>query len=130
MDATRGEQTQAAKRGLSMPVNHRVRWLFPLLTWLVAAAMALVLTLSLLGSEAHATGPVATVSPAAYTENVSVPVSFSSGSQDIWSPVYRSRILGHLVSGNHAAAPVLGESAWRTAAGVRWPWRSTSQASL
>ena len=44
--------------------------------------------------------------------------------------VYRSRILGHLVSGNHAAAPVLGESAWRTAAGVRWPWRSTSQASL
>ena len=44
--------------------------------------------------------------------------------------LYRSRILGHLVSGNHAAAPVLGESAWRTAAGVRWPWRSTSQASL
>ena len=72
MDATRGEQTQAAKRGLSMPVNHRVRWLFPLLTWLVAAAMALVLTLSLPGSEAHATGPVATVSPAASTENVSV----------------------------------------------------------
>ena len=87
MDATRGEQTQAAKRGLSMPVNHRVRWLFPFLTWLVAAAMALVLTLSLPGSEAHATGPVATVSPAASTENVSVPVSFSSGSQDIWSPV-------------------------------------------
>ena len=45
-------------------------------------------------------------------------------------PLYRSRILEHLVSGNHAAAPVLGESAWRTAAGVRWPWRSTSQASL
>ena len=44
--------------------------------------------------------------------------------------LYRSRILGHLVSGNHAAAPVLGESAWRTAAGVRWPWRSTSQGSL
>ena len=49
--------------------------------------MALVLTLSLRGSEAHATGPVATVSPAASTENVSVPVGFSSGSQDIWSPV-------------------------------------------
>ena len=44
--------------------------------------------------------------------------------------VYRFRILGHLVRGNHAAAPVLGESAWRTAAGVGWPWRSTSQASL
>ena len=50
--------------------------------------------------------------------------------EDPKEQVYRSRILGHLVSGNHAAAPVLGESAWRTAAGVRWPWRSTSQASL
>ena len=40
--------------------------------------------------------------------------------------VYRSRILRHFARGNHAAAPVLGESAWRTAAGVRWPWRSTS----
>ena len=40
--------------------------------------------------------------------------------------VYRSWFLGHFARGNHAAAPVLGESAWRTAAGVRWPWRSTS----
>ena len=44
--------------------------------------------------------------------------------------VYRSWFLGHFASGNHAAAPVLGKSAWRTAAGVRWPWRSTSQAWL
>ena len=42
-----------------------------------------------------------------------------------WSWVYRSWFLGHFARGNHAAAPVLGESAWRTAAGVRWPWRST-----
>ena len=40
--------------------------------------------------------------------------------------LYRSWFLGHFARGNHAAAPVLGESAWRTAAGVRWPWRSTS----
>ena len=46
------------------------------------------------------------------------------------STVYRSWFLGHFASGNHAAAPVLGKSAWRTAAGVRWPWRSTSQAWL
>ena len=45
-------------------------------------------------------------------------------------PMYRSWFLGHFASGNHAAAPVLGKSAWRTAAGVRWPWRSTSQAWL
>ena len=44
--------------------------------------------------------------------------------------LYRSWFLGHFASGNHAAAPVLGKSAWRTAAGVRWPWRSTSQAWL
>ena len=44
--------------------------------------------------------------------------------------VYRSWFLGHFARGNHAAAPVLGKSAWRTAAGVRWPWRSTSQAWL
>ena len=44
--------------------------------------------------------------------------------------VYCSWFLGHFASGNHAAAPVLGKSAWRTAAGVRWPWRSTSQAWL
>ena len=49
--------------------------------------MALALTLSLPRSEAHATGPVGLVSPPASTENVSAPVSFSSGSQDIWSPV-------------------------------------------
>ena len=40
--------------------------------------------------------------------------------------LYRSWFLGHCARGNHAAAPVLGESAWRTAARVRWPWRSTS----
>ena len=40
--------------------------------------------------------------------------------------LYRSWFLGHFARGNHAAAPVLGESAWRTAAGVGWPWRSTS----
>ena len=44
--------------------------------------------------------------------------------------LYRSWFLGHFARGNHAAAPVLGKSAWRTAAGVRWPWRSTSQAWL
>lgn len=44
--------------------------------------------------------------------------------------VYRSWFLGHFASGNHAAAPVRDESAARTAAGVRWPWRSTSQAWL
>ena len=62
-----------------------------------------------------------------------------SGSRDPASPlhkhrhdgtlmrkVYRSWFLGDFARGNHAAAPVLGESAWRTAAGVRWPWRSTS----
>ena len=43
--------------------------------------------------------------------------------------MYRSWFLGHFARGNHAAAPVLGESARRTAAGVRWPWRSTSQAA-
>ena len=48
----------------------------------------------------------------------------------IGKQVYRSWFLGHFASGNHAAAPVLGKSAWRTAAGVRWPWRSTSQAWL
>ena len=47
-----------------------------------------------------------------------------------WLELYRSWFLGHFASGNHAAAPVLGKSAWRTAAGVRWPWRSTSQAWL
>ena len=70
-----------------MPFSDRVRTLVPFLTWLVAAAMALALTLSLPRSEAHATGPVGLVSPPASTENVSAPVSFSSGSQDIWSPV-------------------------------------------
>ena len=44
--------------------------------------------------------------------------------------LYRSWFLGHFARGNHAAAPVLGESAWRTAAGVRWPWRSASHAWL
>ena len=33
--------------------------------------------------------------------------------------LYRSWFLGHFARGNHAAAAVLGESAWRTAAGVR-----------
>ena len=33
--------------------------------------------------------------------------------------VYRSCFLGHFARGNHAAAPVLGESAWRTADGGR-----------
>ena len=46
------------------------------------------------------------------------------------SIMYRTWFLGHFASGNHAAAPVRDESAWRTAAGVRWPWRSTSQAWL
>ena len=45
---------------------------------------------------------------------------------DVDEALYRSWFLGHFARGNHAAAPVLGESAWRTAAGVRWPWRSTS----
>ena len=35
--------------------------------------------------------------------------------------VYRPWFLGHTAGGNHAAAPVRGESASRTAAGVRWP---------
>ena len=48
----------------------------------------------------------------------------------VYLAVYRSWFLGHFARGNHAAAPVLGKSAWRTAAGVRWPWRSTSQAWL
>ena len=47
-----------------------------------------------------------------------------------WEEMYRSWFLGHFARGNHAAAPVLGESAWRTAAGVRWPWRSASHAWL
>ena len=54
-----------------------------------------------------------------------VRASRCSGSVDT-SELYRSWFLGHFARGNHAAAPVLGESAWRTAAGVRWPWRSTS----
>ena len=33
-----------------------------------------------------------------------------------------------LAAGSGATLP--GKSAWRTAAGVRWPWRSTSQAWL
>ena len=40
--------------------------------------------------------------------------------------LHSSWFLRHCARGNHAAAPVLGESAWRTAAGVWWPWRSTS----
>ena len=44
--------------------------------------------------------------------------------------VYRSWFLGHIAGGNHTAAPVRGESASRTAAGVRWPCRSTSQCWL
>lgn len=57
--------------------------------------------------------------------------SISESTLNRWSKgVYRSWFLGHFVSGNHAAAPVLGKSAWRTAAGVRWPWRSASHASL
>ena len=38
--------------------------------------------------------------------------------------LYRSWFLGHIAGGNHAAAPVRGESASRTAAGVRFS-RST-----
>ena len=49
--------------------------------------------------------------------------------QDL-NDVYRSWFLGHIAGGNHAAAPVRGESASRTAAGVRWPCRSTSQCWL
>ena len=51
-------------------------------------------------------------------------------SAKVKAPVYRSWFLGHIARGNHAAAPVRGESASRTAAGVRWPCRSTSQCWL
>ena len=45
--------------------------------------------------------------------------SVPTGQSQYKPEVYRSWFLGHFTSGNHAAAPVLGESASRTAAGVR-----------
>ena len=76
------------------------------------------------------TDPWASADRIAWSVEASVEVSSQFAGVLDRLVVYRSWFLGHFASGNHAAAPVLGKSAWRTAAGVRWPWRSTSQAWL
>ena len=105
--------------------------LYQLISYSVIAAVNALLSMTLINAIVFyggIDGGWRLVGAAAATAFVALVNSYFLGSALTF--LYRSRILGHLVSGNHAAAPVLGESAWRTAAGVRWPWRSTSQASL
>ena len=73
----------------------------------VLVALSAVLLLLSSGNAAHAQS----------SPSVAISLSDTSVVQGAAITVYRSWFLGHFARGNHAAAPVLGESAWRTAAG-------------